>query len=146
MRNFVGAVVLAGVLVSLSGCGDDGGETASRESASADGGASLGPDLAQKPEGWPEDISLPPQTQITASLVEEASEGRTRRTVNAKTLLSPEDAQAFYEDLLADWSASGGERGGVTTSGAWTLGDRSVSTTAADTGDATTLTVTVTEP
>lgn len=145
MRSFVGAVVLSVVLVSASGCGDDGGG-ASGPGASADAGTSLGPDLAQKPDGWPDDITLPPQTQITASLVEEASEGRTRRTVNAKTLLSPEDAHAFYADLLEDWSATGGEPGSVTISGAWTSGDRSVSTTAADAGDTTTLTVTVTEP
>ncbi len=145
MRSFVGAVVLSVVLVSASGCGEPGGG-ASGPGTSADAGTSLGPDLAQKPEGWPEDITLPPQTQITASLGEEASAGRTRRTVNAKTLLSTEEAHAFYADLLADWSATGGEPGSVTISGAWTLGDRSVSTTAADAGDVTTLTVTVTEP
>lgn len=145
MRSVVGAVVLSVVLVSGSACGGDGEGASGADVAAEGGGTSLGPDLAQKPDGWPEDITLPPQTQITANLVEEASEGRTRLTVNAKTLLSPEDAHAFYADLLADWSATGGEPGSV-IAGAWTSGGRSVSTTAADAGDTTTLTVTVTEP
>ncbi|GAA4818425.1 hypothetical protein ACFQ0K_09850 [Nocardioides caeni] len=146
MRKLVGAVVLVWcVLIAASGCSDDKQQAVGGEGAGDGGSVSLGPDLAEKPEGWPEDITLPPDTRITANLVEEASEGRTRRTVNTETLLSPEDAHAYYADILADWTDEGGTTVGNTIAGLWILGERSVSTTADDSGDVTKLTVTVTE-